>query len=106
VPFLKPSRLFFVALATLLLSCSQSVEAFDIESGVFFILDLACLFFRNCNIFSSAVTFIPLGSVWFQDKGGWDMAIHEFWDMDIHVVCLVGWMRRVIFLFGWMDEIT
>ena len=25
---------------------------------------------------------------------------------DIHVVCLVGWTGRVIFLFGWMDEIA
>ena len=33
-----------------------------------------------------------LGCVWFEDKGGWDMAIHGFRDMDIHVVCLVGWM--------------
>jgi hypothetical protein len=44
--------------------------------------------------------------VWFEDKGGWDMAIHGFWDIDIHVVCLVGWMERVIFLFRWMDEIV
>ena len=34
------------------------------------------------------------------------MAIHEFRDMDIHVVCLVGWMGRGIFLFGWMDKIA
>ena len=47
-----------------------------------------------------------LGCVWFEDKGGWDMAIHGFRDMDIHVVCLVGWMGRAIFLFGWMDEIA
>ena len=24
--------------------------------------------------------------------------------LDVHVVCLVGWMRWIIFLFGWMDE--
>ena len=34
------------------------------------------------------------------------MAIHGFRDMDIDVVCLVGWMGRAIFLFGWMDEIV
>jgi hypothetical protein len=27
------------------------------------------------------------------------MAIHGFRDMDIHVVCLVGWI-----VFGWMDS--
>jgi len=34
------------------------------------------------------------------------MAIYGFQDMDIHVVCLVGWMGRAIFLFGWMDKIA
>ena len=48
---------------------------------------------------------IVLGCVWFEDKSEWDMAIHEFRDMDIHVIFLVGWMGRAIFLFGWMDEI-
>jgi hypothetical protein len=42
----------------------------------------------------------PLECGWFDDKGGWDMAIYRFRDMNIHVVFLVGWMRRVIFLFG------
>ena len=28
--------------------------------------------------------------VWFEDKGGWDMTIHIFRDMDIYVVCLVN----------------
>jgi hypothetical protein len=32
------------------------------------------------------------GCVWFEDKSGWDIAIHGYKDMDIHVVCLVGWM--------------
>ena len=34
------------------------------------------------------------------------MAIPGFRDMDIHVVCLVGWMGRAIFLFGLMDKIA
>jgi hypothetical protein len=40
------------------------------------------------------------GCIWFEDKGGWDMVIHGFWDMDIHFICLVGRMGRAIFLFG------
>jgi len=28
--------------------------------------------------------------VWFEDKGGWDMTIHIFRDMDIYVICLVN----------------
>jgi hypothetical protein len=31
------------------------------------------------------------------------MAIHGFVDTDMHVVCLVGWIGRANFLFGWMD---
>jgi len=38
--------------------------------------------------------------VWFEDEVGWDMAIHGYWDKDIHDACLVGWMGRTIFLFG------
>ena len=34
------------------------------------------------------------------------MIIHGFWDMDIHVICLVKEIGRAIFLFGWMDEIV
>ena len=30
--------------------------------------------------------------VCFENKGGWNMAIYGFRDMNIHVVCLVGWM--------------
>ena len=37
-----------------------------------------------------------LGSVWFEDKGGCDMVIHGFRDMDIF-----GWMDGTsLFLFG------
>jgi hypothetical protein len=31
------------------------------------------------------------------------MAIHGFLNMVIHTRCLVGWIGRIIFLFGWMD---
>jgi hypothetical protein len=34
------------------------------------------------------------------------MIIYGFRDMDIHVVYLTRWIVRVIFLFGWMDEIA
>jgi len=33
------------------------------------------------------------------------MAIHGSGGGFINACCLVGWMGRAIFLFGWMDEI-
>jgi len=43
------------------------------------------------------------GCVWFVDKGGLDIDIHGYRDMDIHIIYLVGRMGRAIFLFGSMD---
>ena len=31
------------------------------------------------------------------------MRIHGYLDMVIHVACLVEWIVRAIFLFGWID---
>ena len=45
-----------------------------------------------------------LGCVWFEEEVEWDLAIHGYWDKDIHDARLIGWVGRVIFLFGWMDE--
>jgi len=43
------------------------------------------------------------GCVWFVDKGGLDIDIHGYRDMDIHIVCLVRWMGQIIFLFDLMN---
>jgi hypothetical protein len=50
------------------------------------------------------VILFHLGCVWFEDEVGRDMVIHGYWDKDIHDACLVGWMGRDIFLFGWLNE--
>ena len=92
--------LIFSDLATRYRSCRILISiSYTYEKSNFEYSDLNIIRILNVHIQTQTV-----GCVQLEDEVGWDIAIHGYWDKDIHDACLVEWMGRVIFLFGWMDE--